>query len=106
MISKLTTLIKKTEQQARLWKYAAWTAPFVALAIILGEMLLGFESIINITSISIVVIFIATSVFWWWWAIDKIYELISAFNKTDQSFDKIANELQKIRKDIKDNNLF
>ena len=33
------------ERQALWWKYAAWTSPFVALAILIGEILLGFDNL-------------------------------------------------------------
>ena len=92
--------MNKTEQQARWWKYAAWTAPFVALAIVLGEILLGFDSLVNITSVSIVVIFIATSVFWWWWAISKIVYMIQCANRTEENFRTLKDELKEIKRDV------
>jgi hypothetical protein len=52
--------MKNIEKQARWWKYSAWTLPFVALAILIGEELLGFDT--APTSFVIVVTFIATSV--------------------------------------------
>ena len=91
-----------TEQQARWWRYAAWTAPFVALAIILGEILLGFDSIVNITSISVVVIFITVSVFWWWWAISKIVIMMSTSERVEKNFELLKDELKEIKKDVGD----
>ena len=90
------------EKQALWWKYAAWTAPFVALAIIIGEILLGFESLINITVISVIVIFITTSVFWWWWAISKIVYMIECSHKVEKNFDYLSKELKEIKKDVGD----
>lgn len=89
-----------TEKQARWWRYAAWTAPFVALAIILGEILLGFDSLVNITSVSIVVIFITTSVFWWWWAISKIVVMMSTAERVEKNFESLKEEIQEIKKDV------
>ena len=89
-----------TEKQARWWRYAAWTAPFVALAIILGEILLGFDSLVNITSVSIVVIFITTSVFWWWWAISKIVTMMSTSERVEKNFELLKDELKEIKKDV------
>lgn len=100
MVSQLTQLLKKTERQADLWRYAAWTAPFIALALIILSYYLGNDQIQNIVIIGIVSTFFAVSVFWWWWAIDKIYQIVKAFDKTDKSFDTVVTELQKIRKDI------
>jgi len=89
-----------TEQQAKYWRYAAWTAPFAALAILLGEIFLGFDSIINITSIIITTIFITTSVFWWWWAVSKIVAMMKSAERVEKNFENIKNELKEIKKDV------
>ena len=92
--------MKNTEQQARWWKYAAWTAPFAALAILLGEIFLGFDSIVNITSIIITTIFITTSVFWWWWAVSKIVIMIKAAERVEKNFEGLKDEIKEIKKDV------
>ena len=92
--------MKNTEQQARWWKYAAWTAPFVALAIIVGEKLLGFESWIQSTSLVIVVTFVATSVLWWWWAISKIVYMIECSHRMEKNFSDLKDELIEIKRDV------
>jgi hypothetical protein len=91
-----------TEQQAKYWRYAAWTAPFAALAIIIGEILLGFDSIVNITSIAITTIFITTSVFWWWWAVSKIVQMMECSKRVEKNFLELSRELKEIRKDVGD----
>lgn len=91
-----------TEQQAKYWRYAAWTAPFAALAILLGEILLGFDSIVNITSIAITTIFITTSVFWWWWAVSKIVQMMECSKRVEKNFLELSRELKEIRKDVGD----
>lgn len=90
----------KTQQQAKYWRYAGWTSPFVAVAILLGEILLGFDSIVNITSISILVIFITTSVFWWWWAISKIVYMVNTARRVEENFSKLREEIKEIKKDV------
>lgn len=90
------------EKQARWWKYAAWTAPFVALAIIIGEILLGFDSIVNITSVSIMVIFVTTSVFWWWWAVSKIVYMVNCSKRIEENFHTLKEELKEIKHDVGD----
>ena len=90
------------EQQAKCWRYAAWTAPFVALAIILGEVLLGFDSLVNITAITITTAFIATSVFWWWWAVSKIVYMFKAAERVDENFKDLTKELKEIKRDVGD----
>ena len=94
--------MKNIEKQARWWKYAAWTAPFVALAIIIGEQLLGFDNLVQSTSLVIIVTFIATSVFWWWWAISKIVYMIKSAERVEQNFDDFKKELLEIKRDVGD----
>ena len=90
--------MKNTEKQAKYWRYAAWTAPFVALAILIGEELLGFDT--APTSFIIVVTFIATSVFWWWWAISKIVYMIKCSYKMESNFEELKNDFKEIKKDV------
>ena len=91
-----------TEQQAKYWRYAAWTSPFAALAILLGEIFLGFDSLINITSISIVTIFVTISTFWWWWAISKIVGMIKSAERVEKSFNELKHELKELKQDVGD----
>ena len=91
-----------TEQQARWWTWAAWTAPFVALAILIGEELLGFETLAGTTSIIITTTFIATSVFWWWWAISKITLMMNRHRKIEKNFEHLLNDIRDIKKDVGD----
>jgi len=84
--------------QARWWRYAAWTAPFVALAILIGEELLGFDT--APTAVIIAVTFVATSVFWWWWAISKIVYMIKCSHRMEDNFETLAKELKEIKNDV------
>jgi hypothetical protein len=92
--------MKNTEKQAKYWRYAAWTLPFVALAILIGEILLGFDT--APTSFIIVVTFIATSVFWWWWAISKIVYMIKCSHRIEGNFEELKDELKEIKRDVGD----
>lgn len=92
--------MKNIEQQARWWKYAAWTAPFVALAIIVGENLLGFDNWIQSTSLVIMITFIATSVLWWWWAISKIVFMVESAHRIEKNFSDLKDELKEIKRDV------
>ena len=92
--------MKNIEEQARWWRYAAWTAPFVALAILLGEYLLGFDT--RPTAFIIVVTFIATSVFWWWWAISKIVYVVQCSYRMEKNVGEVARELKELREDVSD----
>jgi hypothetical protein len=91
-----------TEQQAKYWRYAAWTSPFAALAILLGEIFLGFDSVVNITSIMVTTIFITVSVFWWWWAISKIVYIMNAAERVEKNFESVKKELIEIKRDVGD----
>lgn len=90
--------MKDTEKQAQYWRYAAWSAPFVALAILVGEFLLGFDT--RPTAIIIVVTFIATSVFWWWWAISKIVYIVKCSYRMERNVGEVAKELKELREDV------
>lgn len=93
-------IMNNTEKQARWWMYAAWTSPFVALAIIIGEELLGFGSWRTNTAIVISVTFVATSVLWWWWAISKIVKMMSVSERIEQNFKNLHTEIKEIKKDV------
>lgn len=90
--------MNNTEQQARWWKYAAWTAPFVALAILLGEELLGIDT--QPTAFIITVTFITTSVFWWWWAIYKIVYMMKRHEQAEEKFESMLNDIRDIKRDV------
>lgn len=93
--------IDKTLREASYWSYAAWTAPFVALTVLIGEILIGSDTILGATSIAVVVTFVTTSVFWWWWAITKIVYMIDMTTQVEQNFNQLKNEIGKLNKDLK-----
>jgi len=90
--------MNNTEKQARWWKYAAWTAPFVALAILIGEELLGFDT--APTAVIISVTFFATSVFWWWWALSKIVYFTKCSQRMEKNVESLVSELLELKKDV------
>ena len=92
--------IDKTLREASYWAYAAWTAPFVALAVLIGEILIGTDSILGATSIAVVITFVTTSVFWWWWAITKIVYMVNMTTQVEQNFNQLKNEISKLNKDL------
>lgn len=93
--------VNKAKTQSRYWMWAAWTLPFVALAIIFFEYYLGFESFYSKTLVVICVTFFTISVFWWWWALSKIVELLESFHRTEQHFQDVKAELKETRKVIR-----
>jgi hypothetical protein len=101
MIGQFLKTVNETKIQARWWTWAAWTLPFVALAILAFEYLLGWESMYSKSLVIILVTFFSISVFWWWWAINKIVVLLQSFQRTEQHFLDVKAELQETRKAIR-----
>lgn len=103
MVKNLITQVKQAGKEAKLWAYAAWSLPFVAIAILIFENLIGWDSVITKTITVIAVTFFSISVFWWWWALNKIVILFDAMKRNEQNFEDIKYELQETRKAIREN---
>lgn len=101
MIGQFFKSVEKARTQARYWSWAAWTLPFVALAILVLESYLGWEDLYSKTLLIIIVIFFSISVFWWWWAISKIVQILESFQRTEQHFEDVKSELRETRKTIR-----
>jgi len=93
---------KKTETQVRLWKYAAWTLPFVALAAIVFSNFVGIETMFDKTIVIISSSFFAVAVFWWWWALHKLLDIVKVLDATARSLQWVKNSIGSIRKDLRD----
>jgi hypothetical protein len=93
---------KKTETQVRLWKYAAWTLPFVALAAIVFSSFIGIETMFDKTIVIISSSFFAIAVFWWWWALHKLLDIVKVLDATARSLQWVKNSIGSIRKDLQD----
>lgn len=85
--------IKNISQQARWWAYAAWTAPFVALAALVTEHFFA-PSLYGITIMCITSTFIAVSVYWWWWALTRIVEMTKMAQRNEDKFAEILHEIK------------
>lgn len=101
MVKEISKLWERTSREAEYWRFAAWTLPFVALALVVTEYLLGWDTALQKTVISIVVIFFGVSVYWWWWALTRIILLLSALKKTEDGFEEIKQELRLTREVLK-----
>jgi hypothetical protein len=101
MIRHFLDTANKAKTEARYWMWAAWTLPFVALAILVFEYYFGLESLYSKTLVIISVTFFTVSVFWWWWSINKIIVLLESFNRTEQHFQDVKHELRETRKAIR-----
>lgn len=101
----MKTIIEKATQarkEATWWQYAAWTLPFIGLAILGFEYWIGTETWYSVTIIIITVTFFSISVFWWWWAVRKFADLMDSMRQTDQNFKDIKNDLKSIKEELKD----
>lgn len=90
--------MKDKIKQARWWRYAAWTAPFVALAILIGEYFLGIET--TSTAIAVVITFISVSVFWWWWAVDAIVFMVRKSLDLERNFYSLKDSIKELKDDV------
>lgn len=91
---------KKARKEASIWAYAAWTLPFVALALIVFEYYIGSNDLLHKIIVAITVTFFGISVYWWWWALHKFVMLLEAFKETEINFKSIQQELRKTRETI------
>lgn len=101
MVREFFKAAKQAQTEARWWTWAAWTLPFVALAVLSFEQFLGWETLYARTMVIISVVFFSISVFWWWWAINKIVVLLQSFQRTEQHFIDVKDELKKTRQAIR-----
>jgi len=93
---------KKIIIETKLWAFAAWTVPFVALAALFFFELVGWDDLYKQSIIAGGLIFFTVSVFWWWWAIAKVSQLAKMFIDTREKFQDIKTNLKDIHKDYKD----
>lgn len=100
-MSDKKTNLQIVEKQTSYWRYAAWTTPFTALALILSINLFGLQDYIKIVSIGIISIFVSVSVFWWWWALDKIITVVGFLDILEKRFGELKEELSKTSKEIR-----
>ena len=90
----------RAQKQAILWKYAARTLPFAALAALVFEYFIGHEQLVDLTILIITVTFFSISVFWWWWAVDNFVILMKTMKQTDDHFNEVKENLKGIKKEL------
>lgn len=86
--------------QARWWKYAAGTIPFVCLAIIVLLDTIGFTRLLDQFLFFVIIGFFTTGVVWWWWAVDTMVSLTNTLILTDKKFLELKNQILSIKKDV------
>lgn len=102
MNKNLTEAFVEAVRESRLWAIAAWTLPFVALAIVSIEYFIGSTTLIHYTIIIITATFFAVSVFWWWWALGKIVVIMESMKHNEERFEQVKDELRQTRKIIQE----
>lgn len=104
MVSRFLKFERATEltaDEAKLWSYAAWTLPFVALAVVVFEHYIGWTDLKSKTIITITVIFFSVSVYWWWWALNKFVSLLAVFQSNEQKFAEVSGELRRTQEELR-----
>lgn len=92
--------IKNIIIEARLWAFAAWTLPFVALGGLFFLKILGWESWYDKAVVIGGTAFFSIAVFWWWWAISKIGQLSSMILQTQDNVQEVKKEIKSIKTDL------
>ena len=97
----LAVSYEKTKRQVKYWQYAAWSLPFLALALLAVTHFVGLSSIYSILIAVIVCSFFFASVFWWWWTLDKILIILKAFEETGKSLGWIQKDIADTKHEIR-----
>jgi len=95
-------ILIETKHQVRWWSYAAWTLPFVALALIGIDEFFQYNDMLRRTLVAAGLTFFCVCVFWWWWAIFKIRDIVQGFSNTIESLSEVKEEIVRTRKVIED----
>lgn len=90
--------MSKKIKQVNIWRNLGYTAPFTALAILIGVLLLDNPTITDVTICAMVISFFSVAVFWWWWAMDTLSHLIKNNMSTDERLQAIKQDIGWIRK--------
>jgi len=94
-------LFYKISNSIRWWAYAAWSLPFISLAVLLIEKLAGLESLYHNTALMILFCFFVASTYWWWWAMDTIFRIVKQLNSAESRILEIKSEISQTRLIIK-----
>lgn len=92
----------KTLREIKWWAWLAAVAPMSALAIIFFLWVFGYNTVIQELMVIGFATMFSIAVVWWWWALAKIAKVTDTLGRTINSFDSVKQELQEIKKDIKD----
>ena len=100
ILESITQFYSATNKEIRWWAYAAWTAPFTALAVIFFLDQIGWsEGISRLVVIGGVIMF-TVAVYWWWWAIFKLARISNLLLETAENLRRIGKEMREVGRDI------
>lgn len=102
MISTVRDFYNTTNKEVRWWAYAAWTAPFTALAVIFLMVNVGWSEGLDKVTVVIAAGFFTASVYWWWWAIFKLAKISNILLETAENLKKIGKEMREVGKELND----
>lgn len=102
MVESLALAANNAARGTKYWAYAAWTLPFVALALIIFSHFIGTESLIQRTMVTISITFFAFSVYWWWWALNRLAEITAAMRSNDDRFEEVASHIKEAKELIRE----
>jgi hypothetical protein len=104
MTDNLDKKASRTANQAKWWKYTAWTLPFSALAFIAFAYFIGLDGWYSQAIVITVTFFFTASVLWWWWALHKIVDIMKGIEVTANRLQSIKNHIQEFKNIFKDDN--
>ena len=100
VFSKVKDFYTTTNKEVRWWAYAAWTAPFTALAVIFFLDQIGWsEGVSRLVVIGGVIMF-TVAVYWWWWAIFKLARISNLLLETAENLKRIGKEMREVGREI------
>ena len=87
--------VDKTRKAVRLWKYAAWSLPLIALALVLSAWFFGYQTLEEIIVLIIIGTFASAMFIWWWWATFTIYDVVQATDDRLKKLNQVNSKLGK-----------
>jgi len=100
-ISLLILNHNKTIREVKLWSYAAWSTPFVALFILFFLQIIGWDQWYARALVSGAVIMFSIAVIWWWWAIFKVASISNSLLDTADKLKEVSVELNAINRSLR-----
>lgn len=92
---------RKKLKEIKWWAWLATVGPMFALSGLFFSHMLGFDTwYTTLMTVGAMGFFLA-AVIWWWWAIWTIARITVSLGETSEKFDTVHDEIQQIKKDVK-----